>query len=152
LELQRGMAAANVDLPEARQIVLRIGINLGDVMVEGSDLYGDGVNISARLEGLAEPGGVLISGTAFDYIKNKVKAGFQDLGTQILKNIAEPVRVYRVESIPHMSAPPPGVATDRPSIAVLPFANMSGDGAGVFLRWHNRSGAWTRTLRARHRN
>ena len=66
IELQRGMAAANGDLPEARHIVLRIGVNLGDVMVEGSDLYGDGVNIAARLEGIAEPGGVLVSGMAFD--------------------------------------------------------------------------------------
>jgi class 3 adenylate cyclase len=74
VELQQGMAAANGDLPEARRIVLRIGVNLGDVMVEGSDLYGDGVNISARLEGIAEPGDVLISGTAFDYVKNKVSA------------------------------------------------------------------------------
>jgi adenylate cyclase len=127
VELQHGMAAANGDLPEARQIVLRIGVNLGDVMVEGSDLYGDGVNISARLEGLAEPGGVLISGTAFDYVKNKVNAGFQDLGTQVLKNIVEPVRVYRVQDTPRAPVTAPNAAAAKPSIAVLPFANMSGD-------------------------
>jgi adenylate cyclase len=127
VELQHGMAAANGDLPEARCIVLRIGVNLGDVMVEGSDLYGDGVNISARLEGIAEPGGVLVSGTAFDYVRNKVNAGFEDLGTQTLKNIAEPVRIYRVDGTPRVTVTAPKVATDKPSIAVLPFVNMSGD-------------------------
>src|SRR5262245_32279484 len=76
VELQHSMAAANRDLPETRHIVLRIGVNLGDVMVEGSDLYGDGVNISARLEGIAEPGGILVSSTAFDYVKNKINAAF----------------------------------------------------------------------------
>ena len=125
--LQHGMAAANVGLPEARRIVLRVGVNLGDVMVEGSDLYGDGVNIAARLEGIAEPGGVLVSGTAFDYVRNKVSAGFEDLGTQTLKNIAEPVRVYRVVGTPRASVATPKVASDKPSIAVLPFVNMSGD-------------------------
>ena len=125
IELQHGMAAENGDVPEARQIVLRIGINLGDVMVEGNDLYGDGVNISARLEAIAEPGGILISGTAFDYVKNKLSAGFVDLGAQALKNIADPVRIYRVEGTPR--APLISAAAVKPSIAVLPFANMSGD-------------------------
>ena len=74
------MAAANGDLPEDRRIVLRIGVNLGDVMVEGGDLYGDGVNIAARLENVAAPGGILVSGTAYDYVKNKVSAGFDELG------------------------------------------------------------------------
>src|SRR5262249_7008214 len=85
VELQRAMADANKDLPADRHIVLRVGINLGDVMVEGSDLYGDGVNIAARLEGLCEPGGILISGTAHDYVKGKVKVGFEDQGLQTLK-------------------------------------------------------------------
>ncbi len=83
---------------EDRQIVLRIGVNLGDIMVEGSDLYGDGINIAARLEALAEPGGILVSGTAYDHIKSKIKVGFDDLGAQTLKNMAEPVRAYRVAS------------------------------------------------------
>ena len=95
------MATANSDLPETHHIVLRVGVNLGDVMVEGSDLYGDGVNIAARLEGIAEPGGILLSGTAFEYVRNKVGAGFEDLGNQTLKNIAEPVRVYRSSSGRH---------------------------------------------------
>lgn len=127
VELQQAMAAANNGLIEDRQIVLRIGVNLGDVLVEGSDLYGDGVNIAARLEGIAEPGGILVSGTAFDYIKNKVNVGFTDLGLQSLKNITEPVRAYRVAGTPKV---PPAVfraISEKPSIAVLPFTNMSGD-------------------------
>src|SRR5262245_39018758 len=82
IDLQLGMVAANAALPDDRHIVLRIGVNLGDVMVEGSDLYGDGVNIAARLEALAEPGGILVSGTAYDYVRNKVKVRFDDLGPQ----------------------------------------------------------------------
>ena len=85
IELQHGMAAADANLPECRRIVLRIGVNLGDVIVEGSDLYGDGVNIAARLESIAEPGGIVVSGTAFDQVKNKVDTTFEDLGTQTLK-------------------------------------------------------------------
>ncbi|MGH6931722.1 MAG: adenylate/guanylate cyclase domain-containing protein, partial [Dongiaceae bacterium] len=92
VDLQQGMAAANTSQPEDHQIVLRIGVNLGDVMVEGGDLYGDGVNVAARLEAMAEPGGILVSGTAFDHIKSKVKVGFDDIGAQTLKNIAQPVR------------------------------------------------------------
>jgi adenylate cyclase len=126
IELQDAMAAANGDLPEARRIVLRIGVNLGDVMVEGSDLYGDGVNISARLEGLAEPGGVLVSGTVFDYVRNKLNAEFEDLGIHALKNIAEPVRLYRVAGTPRVSIET-NRAIGRLSIAVLPFINISGD-------------------------
>jgi adenylate cyclase len=127
VDLQQGMAAANAKESEDRHIVLRIGINLGDVMVEGSDLYGDGVNIAARLESMADPGGILVSGTAYDHIKSKVKVGFEDLGPQNLKNIAEPVRAYRVTGTPavaHTSSKP---GADKPSIAVLPFTNLSGD-------------------------
>jgi class 3 adenylate cyclase len=95
IDLQNGMKEANAGVPEDRRIILRIGVNLGDVMVEGGDLYGDGVNIAARLEAIAEPGGIVVSGTAYDHIKGKVKVGFEDIGAQRLKNIAEPVRVYR---------------------------------------------------------
>jgi TolB-like protein/Flp pilus assembly protein TadD len=127
IDLQREMAAANKDESQERQIVLRIGVNLGDVMVEGSDLYGEGVNIAARLESIAAPGGIIISGTAHDHIRNKVKVGFDDLGAQSLKNIAEAVRVYRVMDRPSVAVPVPKTRTDEPSIAVLPFTNMSGD-------------------------
>jgi adenylate cyclase len=127
VDLQEGMAAANADLLEDHHIVLRIGVNLGDVMVEGSDLYGDGVNIAARLEALAEPGGILVSGTAHDHIGTKVRVGFEDLGTQTLKNIAQPVRTYRVTSTPAVAIAAPKAVSDKPSIAVLPFTNMSGD-------------------------
>jgi TolB-like protein len=127
VELQQGMSAANNSQPDDQHIVLRIGVNLGDVIVEGSDLYGDGVNIAARLEGTAEPGGILISGTAYDYVKNKVKVGFDDLGTQSLKNIGEPVRVYRVADLPTVVPSAAKSTPAKPSIAVLPFVNMSGD-------------------------
>jgi adenylate cyclase len=95
IDLQKGMTAANAELPADRQIVLRIGVNLGDVIVEGSDLYGDGVNIAARLESIADPGGILISGSAYDQVKNKIDSGFEDLGSRSLKNIAEMVRIYQ---------------------------------------------------------
>jgi adenylate cyclase len=127
IDLQRDMAAANKGQSADRQIVLRIGVNLGDVVVEGSDLYGEGVNIAARLEGIAEPGGILISGTAYDHIRNKVKAGFDDLGPQSLKNIVEPVRAYRVMDTPSTVVAEREVGGDKASIAVLPFTNISGD-------------------------
>jgi class 3 adenylate cyclase len=134
VDLQQDMAAANGDQTDYHHIVLRIGVNLGDVMVEGSDLYGDGVNVAARLEALAEPGGILISGTAYDYVRNKIKVRFDDFGPQTLKNIAEPVRAYRVTGTPTTAIAPIAAASDKPSIAVLPFANMSGDPEQVFRR------------------
>jgi adenylate cyclase len=126
IDLQYGMNAANAALPEGSRIVLRIGVNLGDVMVEGSDLYGDSVNIAARLEGIAEPGGVLVSGAAFDYVRKKVNAEFEDLGSRTLKNITEAVRVYRVAGKPQVSVEMLVGASNKPSIAVLPFVNVSG--------------------------
>ena len=128
VQLQQGMESANADLPEDRRIRLRIGVNLGDVIVEGSDLYGDGVNIAARLEALADPGSVIVSRTVFNHVRGKVKLGFDDLGEQQLKNIAEPMRIYRLQ--PHGEAVmtrPTLTLPDKPSIAVLSFENMSGD-------------------------
>ena len=127
IDLQHAMAEANVGQPEDRSIVLRIGVNLGDVIVEGGDRYGDAINIAARLEGHAETGGILLSGATYDNVRNKIDAGFEDLGTQTLKNISEPVRIYRFAGTQRMSVAPAKPTTDRPSIAVLPFDNMSGD-------------------------
>jgi adenylate cyclase len=130
VDLQEAMGAANADLPEDRQIVLRIGVNLGDVVVEGSDLYGDGVNIAARLEALSEPGAVLVSGKVHQEVAGKVDLTFDDLGEQSLKNMAKSVPIYRVFGV----APQGPAASlnktarpEKPSIAVLPFTNMSGD-------------------------
>jgi TolB-like protein/class 3 adenylate cyclase len=128
VELQAAMAAANSDVPEDSRILLRVGINLGDMIVEGDDLYGDGVNIAARLEALAEPGGVVVSRTVFDHVRGKVRLAFDDLGEQQLKNIAEPVRIYRLCPNGEGSIAQPALTLpDRPSIAVLPFQNMSGE-------------------------
>ncbi len=173
VEIQRDMATRYADVPESNRIDIRIGINLGDIVVGGDDIYGDGVNIAARLEGLAKPGGICISGTAFDQVKTKLDVGFESLGEQQVKNIAEPIRTYRVlidgavarnvvatkprlpprttivaagvvvlvalaavvtwwrpwapdvepAPVERMALPLP----DKPSIAVLPFTNMSGD-------------------------
>ena len=133
IDVQQGMRERNVDVPPESRIEFRIGINLGDVIIDGRDLYGDGVNIAARLEGLAEPGGICISQTVFNHARGKVAFAVEDLGEQTLKNIAQPVHVYRVllasSREPTMSrSPQPELALpDRPSIAVLPFQNMSGD-------------------------
>ena len=173
--LQHGLSERNADTPEDRRIVFRIGVNLGDVIIDGDDIYGDGVNVAARLEGLAQPGTICISRTVFDHVKGKVELGFEDLGEHRVKNITDPVHAYRVLTGPDDAGkligrakpkPPPwkrpAIATgfailvaiagmgiwlrasspaieqasvaemafplpDKPSIAVLPFANMSDD-------------------------
>ncbi len=126
--LQAGMDKANADLPEAKHIVMRIGINLGDVMVEGGDLYGDGVNIAARLEPLAEPGGIVLSHTVYSHVRGKISQQFVDLGEQALKNMAGTVRVYALRPDGERAIARPALSLpDKPSIAVLPFENMSGD-------------------------
>jgi adenylate cyclase len=127
VELQKRMAAANDGLPADRRIVLRIGINLGDVIVEGGDLYGDGVNVAARLQALTEPGGICISGKVRDEVMRKLDVGLEELGLREIKNIAAPVRVYRVTTEQAAADPAALSVPDNPSIAVLPFANMSGD-------------------------
>ena len=114
VEVQRELAVRNRTLPEAEQMWFRIGINLGDVMVENDDLYGEGVNIAARLQELAEPGGILISGPVYDLVRNKLSVGFEHLGQQAVKNVTEPVISYRIvldgEGRPAMAAPLPRTA------------------------------------------
>ena len=96
VDIQRGMNEREPEITGERRIRLRIGINLGDIIVEGSDIYGDGVNVAARLEGLADPGTICVSGTVFDHVKGKVDLDFEDLGEQAVKNIEQPVQVYRI--------------------------------------------------------
>jgi adenylate cyclase len=129
--VQQAMPEQNTGVATENRIGLRIGINLGDVIVEGDDLYGDGVNIAARIESLADAGGVFVSNTVYDHVRDRLPFVFEDLGEQQVKNIARPVWVYRVREADASgpSAPPPPLLPlpDKPSIAVLPFANMSGD-------------------------
>ena len=127
VEVQRGMAERNAPLPIDQRIEFRVGINLGDVIVEGDDIYGDGVNVAARLEGLAEPGGVFISNIVYEEVRDRLPFDFDDIGEQRVKNIARLVRVYRVPIGENKAASAPLPAADKPSLAVLPFQNMSGD-------------------------
>ncbi len=136
VDIQRGMAERNAGVPADNRIEFRIGINVGDIISDDNDIYGDGVNVAARLEALAEPGGILISRNVHDQVCDKLNFGFEDLGEQAVKNIARPIGVHRVsihETAALTAAKGTAVAkteaasSERPSIAVLPFANMSGD-------------------------
>jgi class 3 adenylate cyclase len=128
--VQTVMVERNEGVPADRRMLFRIGINLGDILIEGDDILGDGVNVAARLEGIAEPGGICISSSAYEQVQGKVAVEFTDMGEQSLKNIARPIRALAVRgkfelatSSKRTTLPLP----EKPSIAVLPFQNMSGD-------------------------
>src|SRR5262245_59472517 len=131
IAIQRTMADRNAQVEEPRRMPFRIGVNQGDVIQDEARIYGDGVNVAARLESIAEPGGICISGKVYDEVTGKIPATFQDLGLQQLKNIAQLVRVYRVQTeqaaATSAQTRPALALPDKPSIAVLPFANLSGD-------------------------
>ena len=130
VEIQRKMIERNADVPEDQRIEFRIGVNLGDIIFEDNDIFGDGVNVAARIESIAAPGGVCISSSVRDSVGNRLDLAFEDRGEQTLKNIDRPVRVYSVSvgpPLPRAQTAPQAAAKDKPSIAVLPFTNMSGD-------------------------
>jgi TolB-like protein len=131
VEVQRAMALRNAAIPQNQRIEFRIGINLGDIIIDQGDIYGDGVNVAARLETLAEPGGICVSRVVRDQVRDNVEFGFDDLGEQQIKNIKRPVRTYGIAlGAPPRAALPAGgplPLPDKPSIAVLPFQNMTGD-------------------------
>src|SRR5207302_6154180 len=144
VDVQREMAERNTGVPAETRIELRVGINLGDIIIDGDDIFGDGVNVAARLEALADPGGICVSRVVRDQVRDKLDIAFEDRGEQQVKNIARPVHVYRVKPESPLPNPPPQAGEgsarsarvgaepplalpDKPSIAVLPFANMSGD-------------------------
>src|SRR5690242_9658301 len=126
-EWQNGMVALNAAVPDENRIEFRIGIHQGDIVVEDDDIFGDGVNIAARLEGLAEPGGICVSARVQEDAFGKLDVAFEDMGEQHLKNIARPVRVYRIAIAQTVATKLPLALPDKPSLAVLPFQNMTGD-------------------------
>jgi TolB-like protein/class 3 adenylate cyclase/tetratricopeptide (TPR) repeat protein len=131
VDVQHAMSNRNADVPPDKRIEFRVGVNLGDIIIDGDDIYGDGVNVAARLESLAEPGGLCISRSVRDEVRDKLDLAFDDMGEQQVKNIARPVRAFRITPPvivqPTASAKPDLALPDKPSLAVLPFQNMSGD-------------------------
>ena len=135
IEFQQAMAEVNQDQPEGAALVFRVGLHLGDLIVDGDDLYGDGVNVAARLEAEAPAGGILISGNVHDAVAGRLKATFDDRGNLVLKNIERPIQAFGVNWDPAdwkvlaaaSTTDLPLTVPDKPSIAVLPFENMSGD-------------------------
>jgi len=127
VELQRELTSRNAGIPKERRIEFRIGINLGDIIIDEHDIYGDGVNVAARLEALAEPGRICVSRVVRDQVRDKLDCPFEDMREQQVKNIARPVPVYRIAIAEHAPANAPLPLPDKPSLAVLPFQNMSSD-------------------------
>jgi adenylate cyclase len=130
VEIQRKMIERNADVPQDQRIEFRIGVNLGDIIFEDNDIFGDDVNVAVRIENIAQPGGVCVSSSVRDNVGNRLNLDFEDMGEQALKNIEQPVRVYNVflgAAFPRPATAPQAAARDKSSIAVLPFANMSGD-------------------------
>lgn len=137
VEIQRTMLERNADVPVEKRILFRIGINIGDIIIDSNDIYGDGVNVAARLESLAEPGGICVSRVVRDQVRDKLSFNFEDLGEQSVKNIARPIKIHRIQLhereaaavVSEVTAPSTAMVSEvsRPSIAVLPFTNMSGD-------------------------
>ncbi len=137
VDIQRGMVERNANVPADKRIEFRLGINVGDIIIDGDDIFGDGVNVAARLEALADPGGIMVSSVVHDQVRDKLNFGFDDMGEQAVKNIARPIGVHRVslaDAAPLVATQPAAAdskseptSSNRPSIAVLPFANMSGD-------------------------
>jgi adenylate cyclase len=136
VDFQERMARGNRDMPASRALLYRIGVNLGDVIVDESDIFGEGVNVAARLESIAEPGGISISAAVRDQVGDRLDVTYEDLGEQQVKNINRPIRVYRVLTGGQDVAPggdganrhaAPKESAKKPAIAILPFVNMSGD-------------------------
>ena len=127
-EIQQGMILRNGKILDERRIEFRIGVHQGDIIIDSGDIFGDGVNVAARLEGIADPGGICVSARVQEDVRGNLDLALDDIGEQRLKNIERPVRVYRILSETQATRPRPALALpDRPSIAVLPFQNMSGD-------------------------
>jgi adenylate cyclase len=140
VDFQQRMARRNRDMPAARILLYRIGINLGDVIAEGDDIFGDGVNVAARLESIAEPGGICVSAAVRDQVADRIEVGYEDLGDQQVKNISRPIHVFKVlldgeaaAAGPAAARAAPAASPRKPSIAVLPFVNMSGDAEQEFF-------------------
>ena len=133
VEIQQTVAAHSANVPADKRIAFRVGINLGDVVIDGDDIHGDGVNVASRLEGLADPGGICVSDSVHEQVRDRLDLAFEDLGRRKVKNIDRPLRVWRwradapADAAEELETPEPLALPDRPSIAVLPFENMSGD-------------------------
>jgi adenylate cyclase len=130
VDIQRGMVERNASVPAEKRIEFRIGLNVGDIISDANDIYGDGVNVAARLEALAEPGGICVSRNVHDQVRDKLSFGFEDMGEQTVKNIARPVRAYRIASGQTSASPfmsDIDTVLRRPAVAVLPFTNLTRD-------------------------